>query len=274
MRGEQWGDQDEVRRWALAAEQVSLRLSHERGVDEQVAVVVGYGALWVEYGQLRLRVAGPHPDLLSEDALFEDIDEWVAFQREAGPGRVLDRDLAVLADVRAQMPVGVALWSRAAERVLADLHATTECRWTCRLLVRDDEPVHIAVPDLPVGGAVLSVVAVDVGPFEGLIDLDGRNRLPRHPLALPQLWLDCDAGWAVTVDEFQDDVEAACLEVVEHVTTDLEDEGLRWPLCPSHSDVLEPALVDGRARWVCGAGDVHVPVGSLTADLGTDASDR
>jgi hypothetical protein len=103
-RGEQpaskWPDQAEVSRWANALKHVADRLAEERTVAEASDLTVAGGALWANYGELRIRVAGAGAEVTGQAQLFEEIDFWVGFERRAGPGRVLERDQAVLPRLR------------------------------------------------------------------------------------------------------------------------------------------------------------------------------
>jgi hypothetical protein len=108
--GGTWLDSDEWTRWQEALIGVTQRLREERGVDDPWRLTVGWGALWAEYGDRRLRVAVAGAELQGPDDLFDELDSWVAFDRNAGPGRVLDRDRQAMAEWRQRIPVIQQFW--------------------------------------------------------------------------------------------------------------------------------------------------------------------
>jgi hypothetical protein len=222
----------------------------ERGVEEPTKLTAGYGALWASFGRCRLRVAGPHADVVDEARLFEEIDRWVAFERSAGPGIVLDRDLAVIEEWRARLPLAQAVWEEAAALVFHDVEATTSLRWTWRITVHDDEE---AFPDLPEG--VSGVFFAEVRPADW--------EPPRRKLALPELWLETDS-FGIRLPEPDGSADA-----VAHVADRVQDEVMEeivttWPPCPGHQHPLAVGGDDTLALWVCpGEGALSVPIGSL-----------
>ncbi len=269
--GADWPDRAEMQRWELAADYVARRLRDERGVDEPVGVSSGYGALWVTFGERRVRVAGAGPDVDDEQELFEDLDSWVAFDRDAGPGRVLDRDRTAVAAVLDRMPVAQRLWSTAVQRVLVDLHATTNLTWNCTLVVLEDEPAWMR--PRPAGESRVPGLRVRVGPIEEPTGPRTRSDMPR-PVWLPRLWLECDTGWGTTVDEEEDDAEVICADAAGRIAGEVVDELWQaWPPCPRHSHLLEAAVSEGRACWTCPADDAVVaPVGALASASEVDSS--
>jgi hypothetical protein len=126
-RGEPWPNWEEQRRWEVALADVVRRLREERGVHDPARVTADSDALWVEYGDLRVVVAGAAPDVLDPEELFKEVDTWVAFDRIGGPGLVLDRDRAAIAEWRHRLPALQRFWQGIARRVFADVEATTPC---------------------------------------------------------------------------------------------------------------------------------------------------
>ena len=258
-----WQDRAEQERWQRAAERAADRLREERGVEEPVEVSAGYGALWVDYGGRRVRVAGVGAEVEDAQGLFEDLDDWVAFDRDAGPGRVLDRDRAVVAEVLASMPPAQARWTAAVQRALVDLHETTDLAWTIDMVVHDDGS---GPPWLPLtDGAYGSVLTVG-GPLPA-----SWSGSPRE-ISLPRLFLECSTGWSVTVDEVEEDPEVVCALAAGLLGDEVVDElWAAWPACPEHAHPLEAVLSDGRAAWACPAdGTVVALVGALAVTPTTD----
>jgi hypothetical protein len=260
-----WPDPDEVRRWQQALDDVVRRISEERGVQDVARVFVRGDALWVGYGDLQVPVTGEDAEVWNTDELFRKVDNWVAFGRSDGPGRVLARDRHRTATWRARLPHQVRCWTRAADRVFADVVATAGDGWWWRVEVHEDEevwPDRLPVLDGAYGStAVFAVLGTGEPP-----------PLPRRPLAFPEVWLhagDPDLTQSATsLHESDDDAE----EDTAHVASVVQDWVVdavhgAWPACPGHGHPAAPTLDDARtAVWVC-PGDEHVV--ALIGSLGT-----
>jgi hypothetical protein len=61
--GGTWPAHEEWNRWQHALAEVALRVQEERGVEESWRMTVDRGALWAEYGDLRVCVAGHGAEL-------------------------------------------------------------------------------------------------------------------------------------------------------------------------------------------------------------------
>ena len=158
--------ESERERWTAALADVAARLRAERGLQDRWSVTSEYGRLCANYGVLRVSVDGENPDVRDPAELLEDIDTWVAVEREGGPGRVLERDREFIASWRAQLPVAQRLWEEAARLVFADVEATTAVRMDWRVSVHEDEEVWTGPPLGDSSGAYFSVLElrVDDGP--------------------------------------------------------------------------------------------------------------
>ena len=251
----EWPDEAERDRWWAALQRVAARVERERGVVEPLGMEVDGRALWATYADLRFRVAGEYADL-AEEGLFDEVDDWVAFEREAGPGTELERDRAYVASVRARFPAATALWEAAVVRVLRDVTATTGMVLRWRVAVHEDEEVPLRWTGT--GDVGLFAVPAPSGAW------------PRRPLRIPELWLEAEwqearGSWERQLDVHETDPEDAVLVVASYVQDDLIQElPGAWPACPGHGHPRELDAHEGVAVWRCprGSGD-PVPVGSL-----------
>lgn len=260
---EAWPDQGEWSRWNAALTNVRARLQQERGVNEPWQLTTGWGALWAEYGDLRLRVAGVGAEVTDQDDLFEQIDEWVAFDRAAGPGRVLDRDRQAMAEWRQQIPTLRQLWEEAARRVFRDVEATTDLQLPWKIEVHEDEPDWSAIHQRFVGGGGIG------GVVGGILPMDmPMPELPRRPLNFPQIWLEIGGhGRSLPAVNNEADATAHLADVVQEDV--IEEVHGAWPPCPRHAHPLEVHYADaGRPMWSCPTTpDITVPIGELTTPL-------
>lgn len=224
---------DEWERWTAAAESLAGRLVSERGVLEGVCVRGTPVALYVEVGQLSLRVTGPDPDVMEPEDLFARADHWVAFERALGPGRILARDRVVIAAWDEALAKGRATWQYACEQVFGDLERAGET---------------------PVAWNVEVQTVTEVWP----------EQPRRRELLLGELWLNA-TGWGrgLEVVVTQRDALLQAADVIQ-------DEVGRhlpgaWPLCPAHGrHPLAPADRPEGPSWSCPkAFDVFVRIGHL-----------
>ena len=248
-----WPDQDEWGRWHQALTDVSDRMREERGIADSSRLTVGWGALWAEYGDLRLRVAGEGAELQIPDDLFDVVDSWVGFDRTAGPGRVLDRDRQAMAEWRQRLPAIRQFWEDVARRVFRDVEATTDLRLAWKVVVHEDEPVWPGMPEGAIGGMFVTDM-----PQPG-----------RRPLPFPQVWLETPhsgRGLPGMTDEAEAIGYLADL-VQEDVIEELHGA---WPPCPRHPHPLDVDYTDaGRPVWRCPTEpDVAVGIGELAAPSG------
>jgi hypothetical protein len=246
--GGTWPDQDEQSRWHEALIAVAERLREERGVDDPWQLTVGWGALWAEYGDLRVRVAGEGAELHGSEDLFDEIDSWVAFDRMAGPGRVVDRDRQAMAEWRQRVPAVRQFWENVAGRVFRDVEATTNLRLGWKVVVHEDEPVWPAMPDGVVGGIVL-------------MDMP---QLSRRPLNFPEVWLEAPYTER-SLPEMTDEAEATGY-LADLVQEDvIEEVHGAWPQCPRHPHPLEVHYTDSaRPVWRCPkTPEITVAIGEL-----------
>src|SRR3954447_5947906 len=125
-----------------ALEAVAERQRLERGIDEPISLITSHGVLWANYGSLRIGAAGAHVDVESPEELFEEIDGWVAFERNGGVERLLARDLDHIEQWRGRLRAEQALWEEAARRVFRDVEATTNLRWHWRVIVHEEPNSH------------------------------------------------------------------------------------------------------------------------------------
>ena len=235
-------DRADLERWAAAMGEVAERIERDRGVADPWSLSVQDDVLWANYGDLRVRL-GPGADVHDEAELFDEVDGWVAFDRQPGPGAVLDRDVEAVAARRTQLPALRAFWEPVVARVLADVTRTTsvDVTWSIEVVERE-----VGVPPGP--GLWLTF---------GAQELPVRETFPSLVVRLPHQWFDLRPI---------DDVEEAAAElaglVQDHVVEELPGA---WPVCPGHHHPMAHATTpSGRAAWGCpsGAGPVH-EVGSL-----------
>lgn len=258
--GGTWPDHEEWSRWRDALARVTTRLQEERGVEEPWRLTVGWGALWAEYGDLRLRVAGEGAELPSPDDLFAEIDSWVAFDREAGPGRVLDRDRRAMAEWRQRIPAVQQFWETVARRVFRDVEATTDLRLPWKVAVHEDEPDWSAFRAAVEDGVDGGITAVG-----GIWGTDGPMPQPgRRPLPFPQIWLETPRTGR-SLPEMADEAEAIGY-LADLVQEDVigEVHGA-WPECPRHPHPLQVVYTDpARPMWGCPTtADITVAIGEL-----------
>jgi hypothetical protein len=250
----EWQDAPERQRWQRALDEVAERIQSERGLREPASLSAHHDTLWVSFGELRVRVAGPSAEVSDEADLFGLVDFWVAFERRGAPGPLLARDREVVAEWNARLPAAVALWHQAAEVVFADVEATTDIRWTWQVTLHEEEedwsslPTEIHEP----GVNWISVVQHPPG-WEP----------PRRALLLPQLWLEADKG-ATTLGVGYDLNDA--IGFVAGCVQDwvMDDIWSAWPKCPRHEHPADLGNLHARPTWVCPADDQLIAqVGNL-----------
>ena len=258
--GGTWPDQAEWDRWHDALAGATMRLQDQRGVEEPWRLTVGWGALWAEYGDLRMRIAGEGVELIDPDDLFDELDRWVAFDRRAGPGRVLDRDRQAMAEWRQRVPGVRQFWEEVARVVFRDVEATTDLGLSWKVVVHEDEPDWPAIPDGVDGG---------IGVVGGLVLMDMPMPQPgRRPLNFPQIWIETPHTGR-SLPEMGDEAEAIgyLADMVQEEV--IEEIHGAWPQCPRHPHPLEVHYPDsGHPTWRCPkAPDIGVSIGEL-AELG------
>jgi hypothetical protein len=221
---------------------------------------VDWGALWAEYGDLRLRVAGEGVELTDPEDLFDEVDHWVAFERMAGPGRVLDRDGQAMAEWRQRIPAIRQFWEKVAGHVFRDVEATADLRLPWKVAVHEDEPDWPAIPDGVDSG---------IGVVGGIVLTDmPMPQLGRRPLNFPQIWIETPHSGR-SLPEMDDEAEATGY-LADMVQEDvIEEIHGAWPKCPRHAHPLEVHYTDsGDPTWRCPkTPDIEVPIGEL-AGLG------
>jgi hypothetical protein len=261
--GGNWPDQEEWNRWQDALAGAARRLKEERGVEEPWRLAVGWGALWAEYGDLRLRVAGEGIEVTDPDDLFDEVDHWVAFDRHAGPGRVLDRDRQAMAEWRHRLPAVRQFWEKVAVHVFRDVEATTDLRLPWKVVVHEDEPDWAAIRNSVDGGiSAVGGVLMDIPtPWPG-----------RRPSNFPQVWIETPHTGR-SLPEMDDEADAIGY-LADMVQEDVIDEiHGAWPQCPRHSHPLEVHYSDtARPVWKCPTTpDIAVAIGEL-ARLGDSSA--
>lgn len=258
--GGSWPDRDEWARWQAAMVSATQRLRDERGVDDPWRLTVGWGALWAEYDDRRLRVAGVGAELQTADDLFDELDSWVAFQRMAGPGRVLDRDRRAMAEWRERIPAVQEFWERVAPRVFRDVEATTNIHFLWRIVVHEDGPdwsaIRAAVMDggAGVGGVVGGIVAMG----------SPMPTLARRPLNFPEIWVETPhTGRSLPEMTDEDEATGYLAELVQEDI--IEEVHGAWPECPRHPHPLEVDYTEsGSPVWKCPKiPDITVAIGEL-----------
>jgi hypothetical protein len=249
-----WLDAEESARWARAVEEIARRERIERGVNEPYSVTSEFGALWVNYGALRVRVAGGE-EVWSEKDLYEHVDRWVAFERNGGAWELLDRDREFMDQWRAGLPEEQALWQEAAVKVFRDIQSTTNLRWTGRVAIHGDQEIW----PLPPPG---SRAGIWIRPGGEVDWKSGRRRL-----LLPQLWLDSEQ-WRTLLPRGVVNLPDAIAKVVNQVQDKVMDEAFTiWPPCPEHGHPLM-VVRSPRPAWVCPATrDEIAAVGELRQGL-------
>lgn len=248
----EWSDAVEWQQWQRALDGVAERMRSERGISETASLSSHHAALWANFGDLRVRVAGPTAEVFDEAELFAVIDFWVAFERRGTPGVLLDRDQEVVAEWKARLPAEIELWRRATAVVFADVEATTDIRWAWKVTVHEDEDDWSNFPgeDQEQGLHGLSVTQRPSG-WEP----------PRRSLLLPELWLEADKD-ATTLGVGYDLNEA--IGFVAGCVQDwvMDDIQRAWPQCPRHHHPADLHNLDAAPAWVCPAD------GQLIADVG------
>ena len=202
------------------------------------------GELVVQFGELYLPLAG-YP--LRPEDLFAEIDEWVAFERPGGSGRVLGRDRQAVLQHRAALPGQLASWTGVAERVFTDIEATAAVL-----------PWHLAVHEYE-----------DAWPDPGVpgLHLWSHFAVPpveRPRVLFPRVWLHLPHTWH-ELPPFPDDPEDAVGDLAAMVQDDvIEEVHGAWPRCPGHHHPMALGMSAGTGIWRCpiDAG-VVVRIGSL-----------
>ncbi|CCH86149.1 protein of unknown function [Modestobacter italicus] len=236
----EWPDAVALAHWQRALRSAAERLRKERGLTDPCGLTVEDGALWVNYGDLRVRVAGAYADPLTAEGLFDEIDSWAAFDREGGPGTRLDRDLQAMAEWRAQIPVLQRLWEDVAPRVFQDVQAAAGRAIPWRVAIRETEVAWKGLAPPPAR--------------QGVWGLEGEVSLQERALDFPDIVLELPHAH-IYLPRLED------VEDFEEVTTILagavQDEVIEevhgaWPKCLQHEHPMlatrEPA---GRAIWQC-----------------------
>jgi hypothetical protein len=249
----EWPDAVELERWQRALDEIAERIRRERGVSEVASLSSHHATLWVNFGDLRVRVAGGTAEVSDEAELFAVVDFWVAFERRGVPGPLLDRDLEVIAAWKARLPGALALWQQAAALVFADVEATTDIRWTWHVTLHEDDEDWSAIQ-------------------RGVVHEQGLHQLsvaefppgwtpPRRTLLLPELWLeaDRDATSLSVEDDLNEAIGFAASCVQDWVMDDIQRA---WPTCPRHQHPAELGNLRAAPTWVCPLDD------QLIADVG------
>lgn len=256
-----WPDREEWTRWHDALAAAAERLRDERGIADPWHLTVDEGALLVEYGNRRLRVAGEGAELRGPEDLVEELDDWALLHRVDGPGRLLDRDRRAMAEWRERLPALQRFWDDVARHVFRDVEATTDLVPAWRIVVREDEEVF-SFPRLPgdVTSGMVSVLGI-VFDDEGDGDLP---RLERRPLLFPQVWLESPLTHRY-LPALTDEADA-----IGYLAGELQDDIIEeihgaWPQCPRHPHPLDVAWTDDdRPVWQCATTpDITVDVGRL-----------
>jgi hypothetical protein len=269
-RAPDWPDVTERDRWTAALADAAHRVERDRGVVETWWLEARDGALWACYGGVVVRAAGEAADVSGAEELFEEIDTWVAFERPAGPGRVLERDLQAMAEWRAQLAVQQPRYEAAAATVFLDIAATTSIDLGWRVAVHEEEfDLSSPPPWVPAG----SSTAVDP-PGAGVVghELAGPGPWPAQPptrsAPFPQIHLETRASSGRgSADHLggADDLDDAVLDVAGTVQ-DLVIEEVHgaWPVCPGHWHPMAPGSTTAGPVWRCPDDQgVAVPIGHL-----------
>ncbi|GAB4079300.1 hypothetical protein GCU67_14665 [Modestobacter muralis] len=265
-----WPDVTERDHWTAALADVAARIERDRGVADPWRLDVEHSLLWAQYGGTRIAVAGPDADVRSAEELFEQIDSWVAFERHAGPGQVLERDRQAVADWRAQLAVQQPRYQAATARVFLDIRATTTIDLGWRVAVHEEEldwaALRSQLPPELLGategttGGIAGHEFVGPGPWP-----DGP---PTRPVPFPQLYLETRTASGRGSDDVLDvatDLDDAVWEVAATVQ-DLVMEEVHgaWPACPGHWHPMQTGPSSSGPVWRCPADErVAVPIGRL-----------
>jgi hypothetical protein len=248
----EWPDTVELQRWQHTLDEIAERIESERGVRETSSLSSHHATLWVNFGDLRVRVAGSTAEVSNEAQLFGLIDFWVAFERRGTPGPLLDRDRDVIADWNARLPPAMALWAQAAAVVFADVEATTDIRWTWRVTLHEDEEDLSGLRGAVHQSGVHAVSVTQVPPGW---------KPARRPLLLPELWLEADSD-ATTLGVGADLNEAIGFAAGCVQDWVMDEIGRAWPKCPRHQHPADLGNLRARPTWVCSLD------GQLIADVG------
>lgn len=217
-----------------------------------------YGVMWANYGDLRVRVAGADADPLTPAALLEEIDGWAAFDRASGPGKRLERDLEVIAEWRAAVPLLRRVYEDVAPRVFRDVQAAAGVVIPWRFAVDETELVW---PRAEQSGQ------------QGLWVTEGHMALPERTADFPQLVVELPHAriGLPRIDDLGDAEDAAATlagliqdEVIEEVHG-------AWPKCLRHEHpMMANQSPDGGAIWQCPQdATVTVPIGEWDAVTST-----
>jgi hypothetical protein len=243
--------------WRAALDRVAHRIAQERGVRDDVDVSSAHEEiLWVRYGGLELRV-DPHGAVVIDEAdLFEQVDEWVAFDRPDGPGRVLQRDRDRVERYRQDLLVMRDRYHVAARLVFADVASSTTLNPRWEIVLHNRPPL----PYFPVS----SPPGLHPPPPAQLTE-ESRDQLPD-----PVLTLICAVGDFDLHDDADTELRAL-FNMVDAVQDALiEEVHGAWPPCPAHGHPLEVEDgSDGVAVWACPRGAPTVPVGQLVRRPGS-----
>ena len=244
--------------WVRATTSVAARVQSERGVQEDVALrEAPAGVWWVDVGQLSLRVTGPELDVAGPGELFALVDHWVAFERSRGPGRVLPRDLAVIADWDAALDRARSIWHEACGTVFADLERSGQLPVVWCVDVQDWTDVWPEAPHT--AGTSFCIRRLRISQSSDLSPWPRRRKL-----LLGELWLntpDWGRGLEVPVEPRSALLQAADV-IQDEVGRHLPDA---WPACPAHGrHPLTPADRPEGPSWCCHADrDVTCLIGTL-----------
>jgi hypothetical protein len=249
-----WGDEEEAGRWSAILARIAAQERVERGVDEPISLVADDGDLLAHFGPVKFLVASSRDidSLPDQDDLFEQIDEWIVFERPAGPGVLLPRDRAVIDARQRCLAISERAWPGLISLLVRDVEATTSLRVSWHLEPRDEErvvPFHEAATFVRFGGPPLA----------------------KRKLLVPELCLVTDRlGSFVLHDIDLDDRLEASLwlfaSLAEWVQQAVIDEVWgAWPVCSQHGHPLDVETAGGRVSWVCPQGSVApIEVGSLS----------
>lgn len=251
-----WHNHQEWHHWMAACRDVVQRLHVERGITEDVAMVTTPVALWLCIGPVRLRVSSPNPDVATPEQLHSQVDKWVAFEREAGPGRVLPRDIDAGAARRELLMVARKKWEAAASAVFSDLATINAAAAWWRLHEHD-----------PVSSWSSGRVEDAFGAGSAIFWLSRRSTtITQRPneLIIGSLWIESEM-WsrALTLEIEEAQAYLTLADLVQEETAQSLAPG--WPSCPVHEHPMVVKSFDGSAFWCCPRdAQVRVAVGLLT----------
>ncbi|WP_380169495.1 hypothetical protein [Jannaschia sp. R86511] len=224
--------------WHRAAAAAARRLRSERGLDDRCVVTASFRGPVVCFGDLHLPV-GPGTDVAAPEDLHAVLDEAVAWERAAGPGRWLPRDQETVDRLWTEATASVPLYRLAGQLLAADLERTTRqsLTWTVTVTASSEPqylPAAVPRPPLPTIGVELAF-----GPDGG-----GGYSVPvLEPLTLTEA-----VSELLYVGE--DDI--------------IEELWGRWPLCASHVAELVLDEQEGTPVWACPVDQrIWSPVGRL-----------